>query len=733
MATKQYATAARVATNAPSTPANRTPAPATRKGHITSTPPARVVAPVVGITAAAPLAVPVAPTSAGSPFSDFDPTEETTTSRGPRRRRKRGSWWKGPVLALAVLVIAGIVAIANWDRIVALLPPMPGDEQVAQDDKNKDPIKEPVRKTPGKKSATTAPIRDKSKTNDRPKNNPPKNNPPKKDPSKNPSRMTNHPFPRRALVVSVHDYLYANPIHDGMHIQNAVNIDEFIRRLSGTQDKQDGKGFKIPLNQVAHLSDEASPRWKPRAPTKSVIEKTLTHFLASSRAQDRIMVFFIGHSVELGDDVFLAPIEGELDNAATLIPLKWLYEQLAKCKARQKVLVLDVNRYNQTFGQERPGSGEMGPKLDAMLQSPPAGVQVLSSCIAKQKSYETDDSPVGVFLDAWYEAFTQKQPSGKIQRDDDPLPLERYVPIINEVMKKELGKRKLEQVCRLTGKAVENEATFDKNEPPPPDAFASLAAAPVEVAENKTLIESVLDQVGTPPVKVTHEMALHYDALPPFSADMLKKYEGDKPNPESPLRKAVKNARATLWAIYPGAEPKEVSGEVGPIRARVKVKLDVLRDGYRAPAGGNAEKQFKARVEGDERAVAKMISAIRDALEELEAKDVVEAKDNENTRWKANYDFMLARIQMEYAYLYEYQSMLGSMRKEFPPRDAELHGGWKLASQVNLQGDSAGKKLASKARKLLDKIAKDHAGTPWEVLAKREKLTNLGLEWQATR
>ena len=94
---------------------------------------------------------------------------------------------------------------------------------------------------------------------------------------------------------------------------------------------------------------------------------------------------------------------------------------------------------------------------------------------------------------------------------------------------------------------------------------------------------------------------------------------------------------------------------------------------------------------------------------------------------------MLARIQMEYAYLYEYQSMLGSMRKEFPPRDEQLHGGWKLASQSSLQGDSAGKKLATKAKKLLDKIAKDHAGTPWEVLAKREKLTNLGLEWQAAK
>ena len=105
------------------------------------------------------------------------------------------------------------------------------------------------------------------------------------------------------------------------------------------------------------------------SPTKTVIEKTLTNFLESSRPQDRILVFFIGHAVELGDDVYLAPIEGELDRAETLIPLKWVYEQLAKCTARQKVLVLDGNRYNQTFGQERPGGEEMGPKMDALLQA----------------------------------------------------------------------------------------------------------------------------------------------------------------------------------------------------------------------------------------------------------------------------------------------------------------------------------------------------------------------------
>ena len=35
-----------------------------------------------------------------------------------------------------------------------------------------------------------------------------------------------------------------------------------------------------------------------------------------------------------------------------------------------------------------------------------------------------------------------------------------------------------------------------------------------------------------------------------------------------------------------------------------------------------------------------------------------------------------------------------------------------------------------KVRMVLDKMATEHAGTPWAVLAKRDKLTALGLEWQ---
>ncbi len=643
--------------------------------------------------ATVPVAAPAVATANEQPFRDLGVSEKETSSH-LRRRRKSSGWWKGPALAVTVFtfIVGGFSLYLNWGRLTALLSP--NDEPAVQKPTDKSIVTQPPAKTNKSQPA----------------------------PAKSPRPAAN-PFPHRALVISIHDYLFANPLQNGMPGANAYNLNNLLNSLSS--------GLHISPTQITHLSDEAEPKWGgKRAPTKTVIEKTVTNFLQSSRPQDRVMVFFIGQAVELGDDVYLAPIEGELDQAKTLIPLKWFYEQLANCKARQKVLVLEGNRYHRTFGQERPGGDEMGPKLDAMLRSPPAGVQVWSSCIAKQRSYASDDSPMGIFLESLQKALQQ---GGKIQNPDEPLPLERYVERVNLFMRNDLSKRKLEQVSRLTGKEAESGAAHDPKEPAPPEAKTALAPPPAGAGNNKKLVQSVLDQIGTPPIKVTHEMPLRVDALPPFHAAALKKYEDDKPNPNSPLRKAVADARATLWAIYPGKEPHQLSGEVSMIRHKYPVRLDVLKEGYRAPGGGNAEKLFKDRVENDERRVAMILTAIQDALHDLQDPKVVEARESESKRWQVNYDFMLARVQLEYAYLIEYQSMLGSIRKEFPPRNPELHGGWKLASQSKLQGDSSGKKSAKDAQKLLDKIIKNNVGTPWEVLAKREKLTNLGLEWQPAR
>src|SRR5262249_43384238 len=144
-------------------------------------------------------------------------------------------------------------------------------------------------------------------------------------PSKPPDEKT--PFPRRALLISVNNYLYFNPISYGVYGPSGHNVHTLADKLS--------YGLHVPLDQIVELSDATPPGGKggPHPPLKPVIEQTLKDFLVSSRDQDRILVAFIGHAVTLNDEVFLVPVEGEEGNKETLLPLKALYDQLAACPA----------------------------------------------------------------------------------------------------------------------------------------------------------------------------------------------------------------------------------------------------------------------------------------------------------------------------------------------------------------------------------------------------------------
>jgi hypothetical protein len=643
--------------------------------------------PAPSFPATAPAAFPAAAPPAGSPFSDLDYGEDT-----PQRRGRRGGGWLGLVVFLGVLAAAGGGLFVLWPRLQPLLVP-PDDRQAANGNDASASGAVPTSRggKPGEHPGASL------------------------DPTK-PNR-----FPRRALVISIHNYLYANPVHHGPPGARGNSVANLLDLLSRDNS------FKVPRTQCALLSD-AGGRDQARPPMKPVVEKTLADFLDTSRAQDRVMVFFIGHALETSDEAYLVPIEGELDRPATLIPFKWVLDRLNACKARQKVLVLDVARLSPTNGQERPDGGPLGPKLAAALQKPPPGVQFWSACSASQRSYETDDAPEGVFLDALYTAAAQGV-QNKIQHHDDPLPVEYFKDRVNQLMERELGQRKFEQVSFLAGQEQPGGAAYDANEPLPP----SPALAPVPSnKESVRLVRSVLDEIGTPPVKPGQESSdLKFDALPPFDSAVPGRY-ADEGEADSPLRKAVQNARAVLWAVSPEVEPPALGAEVRGVRQKLRVNLSVLQEGFRAPAPGQpSEKRFKDQIEANERDVARIIATLRDAQEELE--NAKEMRSGEPKRWQANFDFMLARVEAEIAFLYEYQSALGRMRKEFPPRDPNLHGGWRLAATTKLQGDSAGRKVEKESRKILTKLAKDHAGTPWEVLAKREKLTALGLDWQPTR
>ncbi len=512
--------------------------------------------------------------------------------------------------------------------------------------------------------------------------------------------------------MSVHNYLYANPVGAGIQVSGSHNMSYFVTKLNSA--------LRIPNSQIAHLSDEAA-KGNARGPTKQVIEKTLDDFLNGSRDQDRIMVFLIGHAVEIDGEAYFVPIEGELGNAMTLISFKWIYEELKGCKARQKILVLDTGRFSPTQGVERPGSGPMSAKFDAILKTPPEGVQVWTSCVAEQKSYETDTNQVGVFIDKLI-GVLEKGIQGTIQHPEDPIPVDKLNDAVSAAMKTELAKFKFVQTPRLTGQEAVDGAPYDaKTEPAKPPVLAASS-------NNKTnvkLIESVLNEVNVPPVKGGNfsDATIKFEMLPPFSEKVMKGYSADDDSPM--LAEAIRKARAMLWAISTATPPEMLKKEVEEIRERSKVNLSYLKDGYHAPTD---EAKFKREIEKHEREIADMIDDLEHAYKKYSEIEI--DRDKEPKRWLANYDYIKARMEEQIAYLYEYQSMLGQMRKELPPLDKAQGNGWKLAATATPSGDSKGKKMAKSSAKLLDEIAEKHKGTPWEVLAKREKLTTLGLEWQ---
>jgi hypothetical protein len=519
-------------------------------------------------------------------------------------------------------------------------------------------------------------------------------------------------FPRRALLISIHNYLYMNPITSPF--EEKGDAGPLARALAG--------GLNIPMSQIIELSDLHN-RY-PRAPLKPVIEEAITNFLKTSRKQDRVIIAFAGHTAEIEGKVYLVPVEGERESPDTLIPLTWVLDALAKAEVRQKVFLLDGHRLNASQGQERPTSGEMTEAFEKALSTPPEGVQVWASCSKGQVSHEFEEAPLGLFLDTLRRSLSLSREEkgaleGRIQQPDEPVPVELLRDFVNRRMAE--NPHNVKQASLAFGKEPASGAEYDKSEKP-----AERPALPALASANAREVAEVLEEVSVPSVKGAEGAAadLASSSLPPFPTEVMKKYQGTLPK-DHPLRAAVQKARATLWAISRSNVPADLSEQVAAVRQKLRVDLTIMQDRFTKPPAGMAENRFKEQRFEQSRELSRIIARLEADLEEL--KEAGAMREEAPPRWQAHYDYILARFQSQLAYLEEYNSLLGQLRKELPPIEA-IHQGWRVSSKEKA-GDAAGKKYERAARKLYGEIAEANGKTPWEVIAKREKLTALGLEW----
>lgn len=269
--------------------------------------------------------------------------------------------------------------------------------------------------------------------------------------------------------------------------------------------------------------------------------------------------------------------------------------------------------------------------------------------------------------------------------------------------------------------------------PPPPPTAAKPPEPPKPVLpfgapDLAEPLLTLLKQVDVPALRIGQRQAVPGKPWPTYTEKALAPYRDTYGG--TPLRQAVYKARVALWAASGQEAPDGMRADVARVLKQVQSPADKqpLQAQIRAPDSAMAEKQLKDRILTKEKAIAKILGFLLETLTELEKAG--EHRDAETKRWQAHYDFLLARVHAQIALLFEYQSQLGAMRRELPERDAKKHNGWRLAPREKLLGDSAGKKSAAEARKLLEKLAREHPGTPWEELARRDLATPLGLEWR---
>jgi hypothetical protein len=363
-------------------------------------------------------------------------------------------------------------------------------------------------------------------------------------------------YPRRLLFISVTKYMYLNPLTSGVATgatdrpTSAAKGLAFHWHVPATKDN----------DQTFVLSDTAGGK-NEQLPMRDVVQGTYQGFFNTSRAQDRVLVYFGGHAVEKDGKAYLAPVEAELDGddwQKTLIPLDDFYAELKKCPAAQKVVVWDVCRLNPERGKVRPGSEPMTDGLYKALTAAPPGVQVVTTCKPGENALEfTQLRPDGfagplfsgsAFLESV--RFVVAPANNRLPKaapaPADPLPVAEWHAA---VARRALEVAALAEKAGSGGKQTVALTGAPPETLPPPDPTEAVAARfPIPQAPkgaSPAEIKAVAEEFRLPPLRPGLSEVGLSDF--PFPADVMKEYAADVPLAPSPPTRRSTSCGRRCW------------------------------------------------------------------------------------------------------------------------------------------------------------------------------------------
>ena len=187
---------------------------------------------------------------------------------------------------------------------------------------------------------------------------------------------------RWAIVIGIRDYEDRSVSRPEYAVADAKLLhDELVGR------------YQVPADQVALLTDESRAR----------LEQSIPERLGRAGTDGKLLLYFAGQAYK--DDsgkVYLAPKDFDLKQMdATGLALQWLVDELEKCPAAEKLLLLDCSRAGRGADLAlEPSTAEMLHSLKAAPgRGPLRTVTAIASCKAGQRGVDWPQQQHGLF--AW--------------------------------------------------------------------------------------------------------------------------------------------------------------------------------------------------------------------------------------------------------------------------------------------------------------------------------------------
>ncbi len=157
--------------------------------------------------------------------------------------------------------------------------------------------------------------------------------------------------------------------------------------------------YKVPAAQTLLLTDESLVR----------LEQGIPDFLRRLGPSDRLLVYVAGHAyLDDRGGVYFAPKNFDLARMdSTGLPLQWLVDELERCAAGEKLLLLDTGQAGEGADlQRQPSAAEMIDALDAPPgRSPLRTVTAVAGTSPGERGATLADGTRGLFAAALTEAY----------------------------------------------------------------------------------------------------------------------------------------------------------------------------------------------------------------------------------------------------------------------------------------------------------------------------------------